>query len=222
VTSRVPAGLADTVRPNLQRAILQCLDPDPSRRPATPQAVAASLQTVLLDTAATWRRIVQVGQQLAVAPLLIVGVKLLAGPGGTLTFLGVLLIIAGVACVVVELRYPLGWKLTYKGHRIRFTNHPFFGERLYIDDALVDRGRIGVNVTLRGTIERGTGAGERITANRTGQVPEALVPHRRGVVRARRRRARPSLTVFSDFLSVGSRHRDSRSLSSGWADRGGR
>ena len=54
--------------------------------------------------------------------------------------------------------------MTYKGHRIRFTNHPVFGERLYIDDTLADRGRFGFEATLRGTIEQGRGAGERITA----------------------------------------------------------
>jgi len=46
-----------------------------------------------------------------------------------------------------------------------FRNHPIFGEQLYVDDQLVDRGRFGRSVTLRGTIERGAGAGERITAH---------------------------------------------------------
>jgi hypothetical protein len=44
----------------------------------------------------------------------------------------------------------------------------FPGERLYIDDVLVDRGRIGFAVTLRGTIESGAGAGERVTAEVKG------------------------------------------------------
>ena len=52
----------------------------------------------------------------------------------------------------------------YKGHPVTFQIHPRWGERLYIDQALVDRGRPGVNITLRGTIEAGDGAGERITA----------------------------------------------------------
>ena len=55
--------------------------------------------------------------------------------------------------------------MPYKGHRIAFRNHPVFGERLYIDDVLVDRGRVGFAVTLRGTIESGAGAGERVTAD---------------------------------------------------------
>jgi hypothetical protein len=48
---------------------------------------------------------------------------------------------------------------------IRFRNHPIFGERLYVDEQLVDRGRFGRSVTLCGTIGRGAGAGERITAH---------------------------------------------------------
>jgi len=86
------------------------------------------------------------------------------GSGGTV-ILGVLMLLTLVALVWIELRYPLEWKTVYKGHAIRFRNHAVFGERLYIDDQLVDRGRFGSNVTLRGTIERGAGAGERITAH---------------------------------------------------------
>jgi hypothetical protein len=58
----------------------------------------------------------------------------------------------------------LKWKVNYKGHAVRFKVHPIWGERLYIDDKLVDRGRPGINITLRGTIESGQGAGERITS----------------------------------------------------------
>ena len=65
---------------------------------------------------------------------------------------------------IAGLRYPVGWTVAHKGHKIRFSNHPIFGERLHIDDTLVDRGRVGFGVTMRGTIESGAGAGERITA----------------------------------------------------------
>jgi serine/threonine protein kinase len=61
------------------------------------------------------------------------------------------------ALVVAELRYPLGWTVSYKGHQIRFYNNMLFGERLLIDGALADRGRVGVNIQLRGTIETGRG-----------------------------------------------------------------
>jgi hypothetical protein len=64
--------------------------------------------------------------------------------------------------------------------------------------------RIGISVTLRGTIERG--AGERITADGRPSfltlscriVAESFAPG--GC------RARYPLTVFSDFFSVHSRH----------------
>ena len=59
-------------------------------------------------------------------------------------------------------QFPLGWTVWYKGHSIQ--NHAFLGERLLIDGKVVDRGRVRMNVTLRGTIDGGAGAGERITA----------------------------------------------------------
>ena len=77
---------------------------------------------------------------------------------------GTALIVAGGLLAMLVFRYPIGWTVSYKGHRIRFFNHPILGERLYIDDQLADRGRLGFNVTMRGTIESGAGAGERITA----------------------------------------------------------
>jgi len=77
---------------------------------------------------------------------------------------GTVLVVAGLALGVMLFRFPIGWTVAYKGHRIRFYNHPIWGERLYIDNRLADRGRIGFNVTMRGTIESGAGAGERITA----------------------------------------------------------
>jgi hypothetical protein len=70
---------------------------------------------------------------------------------------------AAAVATVAALNFPLGWTVPYKGHRIAFRNHPIFGERLYIDDVLVDRGRIGFAVTLRDTIESGAGSGERVT-----------------------------------------------------------
>ena len=84
---------------------------------------------------------------------------------GTDAIVGALMLLVVVVLVAIALRYPLGWEAAYKGHVIRFSNHPLFGERLYVDNQLVDRGRFGRNVTLRGTIERGAGAGERITAH---------------------------------------------------------
>jgi hypothetical protein len=164
MTSTIPVQLGK-VSPRLQQAILQCLERDPAARPASPQAVAALLQTVVLDARATTRRMLQVAVQGFVVPLAFAGTGLLTRPTAGNTIAGFLLLLLMVALVAIELRYPLAWKVVYKGHAIRFRNHPIFGERLYIDDVLVDRGRFGSKVTLRGTIERGAGAGERITAD---------------------------------------------------------
>jgi hypothetical protein len=159
-----PAWQSMRASPRLQQAIRQCLHLDPSQRPASAPAVAAMLQTVLLDARATTRRVLQVVIQVLTIPLLLVGGNVIARSitTGTIRFslLAVVLLL-----VAFELRYPLAWAVSYKGHRIRFRNHAIFGERLYLDDQLVDRGRFGVNVTLRGTIESGAGAGERITAS---------------------------------------------------------
>lgn len=73
-------------------------------------------------------------------------------------------LVGGALFAIAYVRYNLEWQVPYKGHVVRFKVHPVWGERLYIDGDLVDRGRPGVNITLRGTIESGQGAGERITS----------------------------------------------------------
>ena len=120
------------------------------------------LQTVILDARARWLRIAHVIGQTTAIPLFIAGVSWVSR--GDWVLLGAAFVLASLAMAVAVLRRPLGWTVSYKGHQIRFFNHPIFGERLYIDGVLVDSGRVGFNVTLRGTIESGAGAGERITA----------------------------------------------------------
>jgi hypothetical protein len=121
------------------------------------------LQTVLLNASTTWRRLGQLG-------LAIAGTALIFGVVGAARALhgwhnDMLLPLAGGAVFAIAYaRYQLEWQVNYKGHAVRFKVHPIWGERLYIDDALVDRGRPGINITLRGTIESGQGAGERITS----------------------------------------------------------
>ena len=94
-----------------------------------------------------------------------VGGGMVLRANGVDAIIGALMLLTVVVLVAIEIRYPLGWEAVYKGHAIRFRNHPIFGERLDVDGQLVDRGRFGRSVTLRGTIERGAGAGERITAH---------------------------------------------------------
>jgi hypothetical protein len=122
------------------------------------------LQVVLLDATATWRRIGQVVAQSLPAPALMISFALLTRPGAASTIIAAALLTAAAAAAIIELRFPLGWTVPYKGHTIAFRNHPIFGERLDIDGVMVDRGRVALKVTMRATIERGAGAGERITA----------------------------------------------------------
>ena len=151
--------------PRLRQAIAQCLAPDPAARPASAHEVSALLQTVVLDARATTRRWFQLVAQSGAVPLMTVGGGMVLRANGLDAIIGALMLLTVVVLVAIEIRYPLGWEAVYKGHAIRFRNHPIFGERLYVDGQLVDRGRFGRSGTLRGTIERGAGAGERITAH---------------------------------------------------------
>lgn len=117
-----------------------------------------------IDACVTTRRMYQVAVQGGATPLTMAGIGLIVRGGTASAVAGALLLLTIAVLIAIELRYPLEFAAVYKGHAIRFRNHPVFGERLYIDDELVDRGRFGSSVTLRGTIERGAGAGERITA----------------------------------------------------------
>lgn len=173
------------ITPRLREVVMACLERDPAKRPASAEAVAGMLQVVLLDEETRSRRLLQVITQASFGPLVVLG-TLLTLTGGTFTTIGVVFLAACAVLVGHELRNPLGWEVTYKGHRIRFQNHPLFGERLYIDGALADRGRFGFEVTLRATIEQGRGAGERITAYVSGNftrlacriVAESFAPSR--------------------------------------------
>jgi len=163
--SDVSDALSTAVRPRLQEAILRCLDPDAARRPASAAAVSTMLQTVLFDRTWTIRRLVQVATQAAALPLLFLGGTLMGRSSTTAMLAGLGILLLLVVLIATEIRFPIAATVIYKDHRIRFYNNPVLGERLYIDGALVDKGGMGFNMTLRGTIESGAGAGERITAH---------------------------------------------------------
>jgi predicted Ser/Thr protein kinase len=148
----------------LRDTILQCLERDPSRRPQSAQAVAGMLQVVVLDATTISRRLVQNVLLALTAVLGMPGLMLVLRTRGDGLGLGLVFLVAGAVAAVAALRHQVGWSITYKGHSIRFNAHPFKGEQLFIDNRLVDRGRIGFAVVMKGTIESGAGAGERITA----------------------------------------------------------
>jgi hypothetical protein len=173
LTSAPPADLGQ-LTPRLRETILTCLSRDPERRPSSSAAVLGMLQVRLLDGEARGRRVLQVLTQVGVPALTIVGLGLLFSAGAS-PLVGILMVVAALILVVIEMRWPLGWTVGYKGHRIGFYNHPIFGERLLIDGKVADRGRFGFTLMLRGTIESGAGAGERITAHVSGNIARMAV-----------------------------------------------
>lgn len=44
------------------------------------------------------------------------------------------------------------WELEYQSHRIRYQNNPLRGERLFIDDKAVARGKFGYRSEMRATL----------------------------------------------------------------------
>ncbi len=163
LTARRDAPGPVRVNARVQEAISRSLDPDPAKRPQSAAAVTAMLQVVLLDARTMWLRVLHILLQLTAVPLWVVGFQLMRLRGDVTT--GLALLAVGLVLGAVPLWFPIGWTVSYKGHRIRFFNHPVWGERLYIDDRLADRGRVGFSVTMRGTIESGAGAGERISCH---------------------------------------------------------
>ena len=157
--------------PRLRQAIAQCLAPDPAARPASAHEVSAWLQTVVLDEAFRDHSTL-VPARGAVGGRSPDGGRARNGPACKWSRRNHRRADAvdGRRVVAIEIRYPLGWEAVYKGHAIRFRNHPIFGERLYVDGQLVDRGRF-VAWDMRGTIER-----EQAPASASPRTSDRLPP----------------------------------------------
>lgn len=137
---------------------------------------------LLLDVTDRIRRRLQHGAVLAGVLVLMFAGALAKRPGGIALALGMIaggLALFGVAAVIKQ-----KWAVTYKGHEIRFENNPFLGEKLFIDDQLAGKGKIGYRSESRGVIAAGEGAGDTIIASTeagllrlhcriTAHVPEA-------------------------------------------------
>jgi hypothetical protein len=152
------------VEPSVAAAIRACLERDPERRPGSARDVAAMVRVVLLEGTSRGRRIAQQLLPAAGAFLAVVGLSAAAVAPSQHRWLFLMIALAGAFVVAATFRLTLDWRVNYKGHEIHFQNHPFRGERLYIDGKRVAIGGIGLRKTLQGTLERGDGAGERITA----------------------------------------------------------
>ena len=161
--ARPQIDLSAIANASVRDVLTRCLDRESSRRPTSAQAVASLLQVVILDSTTVWRRIVQNILIALTVLLLVAGATLMRGRAPRFG-LGLSLLAASALTGLAALRYRVGWSTTYKGHRIQFNAHPWKGEQLFIDERLVDRGRVGFHVVMHGTIESGDGAGERITA----------------------------------------------------------
>lgn len=156
-----PTEVLPTLDASIERAILACLSPTPTSRPHSARDVSAMAQTVLLDASDSTTRILQ--QLVPALSMLAMGFGLPVMLAGYVRSGGIVAA-AGAVMLLATQRLILGWSVAYKGHSIRFENHPFLGERLLIDGVVVAKGGVGLRKTLRGTIERGEGAGERITS----------------------------------------------------------
>jgi len=153
-----------SVEPSVAAAIRACLERDPERRPASARDVAAMVRVVLLEGKSRGRRIAQQLLPAAGGFLAAVGLSAAGVAPSEYRLLFLMVSLTGAVVVAATFRLTLDWRVNYKGHEIHFQNHPFRGERLYIDGRKVATGGVGLRKTLQGTLERGDGAGERITA----------------------------------------------------------
>ena len=136
---------------------------------------SSGAETVILEARNTGRRIVQTVIPLAGTLLGIAGVAMLFRADGGRSALSVSLTVAAIVLVAVSLRSVIAWDVAYKGHTIRFENDPCRGERLFIDGQIADRGGVGIDMHLSGTITSGDGAGETIVVRSHAGLPTLFV-----------------------------------------------
>jgi hypothetical protein len=118
----------------------------------------------LLDVTDTHKRLVQHGTVLVAIALLLAAQAAVASRGLTITLV---LIAVALALFVVASITDQRWAVEYRGHRILFQNNPFRGEKLFVDDALVAKGKLGVTSEMRTRIASGEGSGDEIVARST-------------------------------------------------------
>ncbi len=114
----------------------------------------------LLDVTDRTRRPLQHGAVLAGIAVLLFAGAVANRPGGIA--LALWMIAAGLALSGVAAAIQQQWTVTYKGHDVRFQNNPFLGEKLFIDNALAGKGKIGFRSETRAVVAAGSGAGDTI------------------------------------------------------------
>ena len=70
----------------------------------------------------------------------------------------------GLAALAATAFIEQRWEVSYRGHRIRYVNNPYTGEKLFVDDQLAARGKIGIKSEMRATITSGDGQGDIVVA----------------------------------------------------------
>jgi hypothetical protein len=116
----------------------------------------------LLDATETTRRVLQHVEILAGMLLLVLALPMATRAEGRIW--GEALALMGLMALLSGLQWKIHWEVPYKGHTIRFENHPLSGEKLLIDGEQAARGGLGVRMVLQGHIREGEGAGDRIEA----------------------------------------------------------
>ena len=117
---------------------------------------------LLLDVTDRTRRLLQHGAVFAGVIVLMVAGAVAKRPTGiplALWMIATGLALFGVAAVIKQ-----KWAVTYRGHEVRFENNPFLGEKLFIDNQLAGKGKVGYRSESRGVIAAGDGAGDAIIA----------------------------------------------------------
>ena len=122
-------------------------------------------EEVLLDATDVRRRVFQHGAILAGIVVLASAGVIVNAPDSFALAIGA--IVLGLVLFILAAVVKQRWQVIHRGHRIRFENNPFVGERLFVDDELVAKGKLGFHSEMRWTIRAGSGAGDRIVARST-------------------------------------------------------
>ena len=140
---------------------------------------AATLETVLLDAEARGRRWVQVGLPALRYLLIVGGLRAALRLPGTPRLWAIGVAVAGAAGVALALRFSLWWSVSYKGHAIRFQNHP-----IWVKPActLTVRWRTAVGPATSVCAARSNPAMARASASRPSRAAALLSLGRRLVV----------------------------------------
>lgn len=114
----------------------------------------------LLDERQTAKRLLQ-HLPILLGIALLIGTSALVNNRPTFNW-GLATLGLGLASLAVSGFIEQRWEVTHKGHRIRYRNNPYFGEKLFVDDRPAARGKVGTKSEMRALIASGDGQGDTI------------------------------------------------------------